>query len=138
MKRMVRMAVRKKHVRKPAKVQRNRGLNLADKSPRLHRLAGRMRTPILKESSKDQRPSPIAIGGNGNGSDKIRLPALPTETERNRTAYDSDTAIKLYLREIGQVKLLTPIEEVELAAKIKRGDKRAREQMIKANLRLVV
>jgi RNA polymerase primary sigma factor len=42
------------------------------------------------------------------------------------------------LREIGQVKLLSPEEEVELAARIKKGDKKAREQMIKANLRLVV
>ena len=55
-----------------------------------------------------------------------------------RGSYDGDTAIKLYLREIGQVKLLTPQEEIELAAKIKKGDKKAREQMIKANLRLVV
>ena len=58
--------------------------------------------------------------------------------ERERSGYDGDTAIKLYLREIGQVKLLTPQEEIELAARIKKGDKRAREQMIKANLRLVV
>src|SRR6266404_2639474 len=57
---------------------------------------------------------------------------------RERSAYDGDTAIKLYLREIGQVKLLTPQEEVDLAARIKKGDKKAREQMIKANLRLVV
>lgn len=57
---------------------------------------------------------------------------------RERSSYDADTAIKLYLREIGQVKLLTPQEEIELAAKIKRGDKKAREDMIKANLRLVV
>jgi RNA polymerase primary sigma factor len=59
-------------------------------------------------------------------------------TERERPSYDGDTAIKLYLREIGQVKLLTPQEEIELAAKIKKGDKKARELMIKANLRLVV
>lgn len=57
---------------------------------------------------------------------------------KERSSYDADTAIKLYLREIGQVKLLTPQEEIELAAKIKRGDKKAREDMIKANLRLVV
>jgi RNA polymerase primary sigma factor len=47
-------------------------------------------------------------------------------------------ALQLYLREIGQVQLLTRKEEIELARRIKRGDKRAREQMIKANLRLVV
>ncbi|MGA3181986.1 MAG: sigma-70 family RNA polymerase sigma factor [Verrucomicrobiota bacterium] len=58
--------------------------------------------------------------------------------ERDRAPYDGETAIKLYLREIGQVKLLTPKEEIELAARIKKGDKKAREQMIKANLRLVV
>ncbi len=62
----------------------------------------------------------------------------PTAIERERSSYDGDTAIKLYLREIGQVKLLTPQEEIELAARIKKGDKKAREQMIKANLRLVV
>jgi RNA polymerase primary sigma factor len=36
------------------------------------------------------------------------------------------------------VKLLKPEEEIQLAKRIKRGDKRAREQMITANLRLVV
>jgi RNA polymerase primary sigma factor len=58
--------------------------------------------------------------------------------QRESERYDGDTAIKLYLREIGQVKLLTPQEEIVLAARIKKGDKKAREQMIKANLRLVV
>ena len=47
-------------------------------------------------------------------------------------------ALQLYLREIGQVKLLTPEDEVALAKRIRRGDNEAREQMIKANLRLVV
>ncbi|MBI3876637.1 MAG: sigma-70 family RNA polymerase sigma factor [Verrucomicrobia bacterium] len=58
-----------------------------------------------------------------------------------RSSYRSDegdSGIKIYLREIGQVKLLTPKEEVHLAAKIKRGDQAARTHMIKANLRLVV
>ncbi len=62
----------------------------------------------------------------------------PAPTRRERVPYDGDTAIRLYLREIGQVKLLTAQEEIELAARIKQGDKKAREQMIKANLRLVV
>ena len=51
---------------------------------------------------------------------------------------DSDSGFKIYLREIAQTPLLTPQEEIELAAKIKRGDKEARARMIKANLRLVV
>jgi len=46
--------------------------------------------------------------------------------------------LQLYLREIGQVRLLTPDEEIELAKRIQKGDDEAREHMIKANLRLVV
>jgi len=72
----------------------------------------------------------VAVPRDGEG--------LQKPEERVRTSYDGDTAIKLYLREIGQVKLLTVQEEIELAARIKKGDKKAREHMIKANLRLVV
>ena len=49
-----------------------------------------------------------------------------------------DNNIGLYLREISQVPLLTPQDEVKLAGQIKRGNKKAREKMITANLRLVV
>ena len=40
--------------------------------------------------------------------------------------------LQLYLREIGQVKLLAPQEEITLARRIRRGDKKAREHMITA------
>ena len=50
----------------------------------------------------------------------------------------AEDAFGLYLREIGRESLLTPEQEKELAARIKRGDKAARERMITANLRLVV
>src|SRR5439155_653130 len=62
----------------------------------------------------------------------------PAPVEAQHSSYDGDTAFHLYLREIGQTPLLTPREEIELARRIRKGDRRAREQMIKANLRLVV
>jgi RNA polymerase primary sigma factor len=55
-----------------------------------------------------------------------------------RQPYDGNTAFKLYLREVSQTKLLTREEEADLARRIQRGDHKARELMIKANLRLVV
>jgi RNA polymerase primary sigma factor len=64
--------------------------------------------------------------------------AETAEASAERLPYDGNTAFNLYLREVGQTKLLTIQEENELAARIKKGDKKARERMIKANLRLVV
>ena len=62
--------------------------------------------------------------------------AEPIPTERQ--SYTGDSAFHLYVREIGQTKLLTVKEEGQLARRIQKGDAAAREHMIKANLRLVV
>jgi len=123
---------------KPAR-RKNRG-------SRVH--AAGVRTPKLpafrgKNLPKgDHSPKPEA-GKDFSKPDKNEKSVAAREEsslpiERERSNYDGDTAIKLYLREIGQVKLLTPQQEIELAARIKKGDKKARELMIKANLRLVV
>lgn len=58
-------------------------------------------------------------------------PASPGESS-------ASSPLQLYLREVGRVKLLTPAEEFELGQRVRQGDEAAREQMIKANLRLVV
>jgi RNA polymerase primary sigma factor len=47
-------------------------------------------------------------------------------------------ALQLFLNEAGRYKLLTALEEVELAKRIERGDKQAKDLMINSNLRLVV
>jgi RNA polymerase primary sigma factor len=103
--------------------------------------------PVAKEGeeeelSDDIEPSPEELQAE-EATVQAAVGMVPRDDDagtpiKDRTSYDADTAIKLYLREIGQVKLLTPQEEIDLAAKIKRGDKKAREDMIKANLRLVV
>jgi DNA-directed RNA polymerase sigma subunit (sigma70/sigma32) len=63
----------------------------------------------------------------------------PVEPRRRGSASNGgDSAIKLYLREIAKIKPLTPRTEIELTSRIQKGDPKAREKMIKANLGLVV
>lgn len=50
----------------------------------------------------------------------------------------SDDSVRLYLREIGKIPLLNPEEELALAQKVKAGDKKAKDKMAEANMRLVV
>jgi RNA polymerase primary sigma factor len=122
-------------------------------SPRLKRVKARKRKTVPPKWRRGKvpaaKPRRILLRARRKpAAKKVRLPEahpvlLEAEEpqprfERERAGYDADTAIKLYLREIGQVRLLTPQEEIALASRIKKGDKKAREHMIKANLRLVV
>ena len=50
----------------------------------------------------------------------------------------ADDSVRLYLREIGKIPLLSQEEEQELAQKILKGDKKAKDKMVEANMRLVV
>ena len=58
-------------------------------------------------------------------------------TAENVDAF-ADDSVRLYLREIGKIPLLTPEEEADLAKKIVKGDKKAKNKMVESNMRLVV
>ncbi|HWA87326.1 MAG TPA: RNA polymerase sigma factor RpoD/SigA, partial [Opitutus sp.] len=62
----------------------------------------------------------------------------PERAADEPVAHGDRSNLQLYLQEIGKTALLTVDEEVALAKRIRRGDKSARDHMIKANLRLVV
>src|SRR5215467_10630037 len=70
----------------------------------------------------------------------VEAPAVEVkETGRvdEQTREVSTDALQLFLKDIGKVELLTAAEEVELAKRIERGDHRAKQEMVEANLRLV-
>jgi RNA polymerase primary sigma factor len=65
-------------------------------------------------------------------------PDAPKKPELDLTVEPSLDSLRLFLRSIGQVDLLTADQEIELAKRIERGDMDAKRHMVEANLRLVV
>ena len=78
----------------------------------------------------------------GMGGDDIDLSGLDEEDLVDpvdlAAEYSLDDPVRMYLKEIGQVKLLSAEEEVELAKRVAEGDQNAKNKLTEANLRLVV
>jgi RNA polymerase primary sigma factor len=77
--------------------------------------------------------------------DELQIEVVAVEEEEDDAAAEefeaqevSTDALQLFLKDVGRVDLLTAAQEVELAKRIERGDHRAKQEMVEANLRLVV
>jgi RNA polymerase primary sigma factor len=90
----------------------------------------------------DADGQPARSDGNGVEPGAVHAiaaqPDQPRRAEVDLTVEPSLDSLRLYLRAIGRVELLTAEQEVMLARRIERGDMQAKQQMIEANLRLVV
>jgi DNA-directed RNA polymerase sigma subunit (sigma70/sigma32) len=89
------------------------------------RILGNLKTPRIGGSVRIRK----ALQTGGPAAERRSLERPPT---------NAADAIQLYLREVGQVKGLDAREETALAIRAQRGDRKAREQLLKASLRLVV
>jgi RNA polymerase primary sigma factor len=86
----------------------------------------------------DGRPLKRDSSGGDNAGAAQSQPEERKKLEIDLTVEPSLDSLRLYLRSIGRVELLTADQEVMLARRIERGDMDAKQQMIEANLRLVV
>ncbi len=87
--------------------------------------------PSVLDIDYDEEPS----------EEQLKLEEVDVENLTEDISLDNislDDPVKVYLREIGRVPLLTSEEEIELAVKISEGDELAKQRLTEANLRLVV
>jgi RNA polymerase primary sigma factor len=88
--------------------------------------------------NEPETDGPTPVDGELQALAAVKTPRRrKTDTDEDPTDGGVD-ALRMYLRAIGRVPLLTAAEEIELAKRIEKGDLSAKQHMVEANLRLVV
>ena len=106
----------------------------------LHAHLEELGVDVLQADGELSVPEPVAATEPVPAPEPAEAKAADTRKrpELDLTVEPSLDSLRLYLRAIGKVSLLTAAQEVELAKRIERGDMDAKQQMVEANLRLVV
>jgi len=100
-------------------------------------MSGRI-VSIDESAWKDPEEGPANIDGELQALTAVRPPKRRKSDVEDEPLDGGVDALRMYLRAIGRVPLLTAAEEIELAKRIEKGDLHAKQHMVEANLRLVV
>ena len=90
-----------------------------------------------EEAEVDAEVTPLDAEADADAEADFYAVQVDEAEERVDTEFSADS-LQLFLKDVGKVDLLTAAQEVELAKRIESGDHRAKQEMVEANLRLVV
>src|SRR3954452_8037988 len=92
----------------------------------------------LEEEESEEETAPLEELEAEAAADFYAAVETVGEVEEPAALEFSADSLQLFLKDVGKVSLLTAAQEFELAKRIERGDHRAKQEMVEANLRLVV
>ncbi|PWU06434.1 MAG: RpoD family RNA polymerase sigma factor [Verrucomicrobia bacterium] len=125
---------------KTSTLSRSSKVSTVSKSPKASLASRSTKVSTVSKTSKSSSISKSPKISPISKSRKVSTIPKPTKkpNQLDELTFSEKTPLKLYLNDIGKYPLLSAKEELALAKRIQKGDKKAKEQMINSNLRLVV